>query len=200
LLTQALAPRLADGARVANLSSVLGSIASLTRFGTPSYDISKCAQNMVTALLAQALQPRGIVVLALHPGWAQTEMGGENATVPVADSVAGLLRVVVGASAEDSGGLRDWQGRALPWWAFLQACSTSSCTSRRSRPTPATPSACAPTAVRACTWCGRWGSRSRTRNCGAQGSTTTSTPACRCTTRWTRRSRRSRSATARRRG
>ena len=36
LLTQALAPRLADGARVANLSSVLGSIASLARFGSPS--------------------------------------------------------------------------------------------------------------------------------------------------------------------
>ena len=72
LLTQALAPRLADGARVANISSVLGSIASLTRFGTPSYDISKCAQNMATALLAHALQDRGIVVLALHPGWART--------------------------------------------------------------------------------------------------------------------------------
>src|SRR5690606_19761514 len=115
LLTQALEPWLADGARVANLSSVLGSIASLARFGTPSYDISKCAQNMVTALLAQALQPRGIVVLALHPGWARTEMGGEKATVPVADSVAGMLRVVAGATGDDSGAFRDWQGRTLPW-------------------------------------------------------------------------------------
>jgi len=115
LLAQALAPWLADGGRVANVSSVLGSIASVTRFGTPSYNISKCAQNMVTALLAQALQPRGIVVLALHPGWAQTDMGGDKATVPVADSVAGLLRVVAEATAEDSGGFRDWRGQPLPW-------------------------------------------------------------------------------------
>ena len=115
LLTQALAPRLADGARVANISSVLGSIASLTRFGTPSYDISKCAQNMATALLAHALQDRGIVVLALHPGWARTDMGGDNATVPVAESVAGLLRVVADATPGDSGGFRDWRGQALPW-------------------------------------------------------------------------------------
>ena len=115
LLTQALAPRLADGARVANISSVLGSIASLTRFGTPSYDISKCAQNMATALLAQALQDRDIVVLALHPGWARTDMGGDNATVPVAESVAGLLRVVADATPGDSGGFRDWRGQALPW-------------------------------------------------------------------------------------
>lgn len=115
LLAQALAPRLADGARVANLSSVLGSIASLSRFGSPSYDISKAAQNMATALLAQALQPRGIVVLALHPGWAQTDMGGDKATLPVQDSVAGLLRVVDSATPADSGSFRDWRGETLPW-------------------------------------------------------------------------------------
>lgn len=115
LLTEALADRLADGAKVANLGSVLGSIASLARFGTPSYDISKAAQNMVTALLAKALAPRGIVVLALHPGWARTDMGGDNATVPVADAVAGLLRVIDGAGAADSGSFHDWRGQALPW-------------------------------------------------------------------------------------
>jgi NAD(P)-dependent dehydrogenase (short-subunit alcohol dehydrogenase family) len=115
LVTQALAERLADGAKVANVSSVLGSIASLARFGSPSYDISKAAQNMATALLAKALAPRGIVVLALHPGWAQTDMGGDNATVPVADAVAGLLRVIDGAGAADSGGFRDWRGETLPW-------------------------------------------------------------------------------------
>jgi NAD(P)-dependent dehydrogenase (short-subunit alcohol dehydrogenase family) len=115
LLVQALAPRLADNARVANLSSVLGSIASVARFGTPSYNLSKAAQNMATALLAQALRPRGIVVLALHPGWAQTEMGGADATVPVADAVAGLLQVIAGATAEDSGSFHDWRGDTLPW-------------------------------------------------------------------------------------
>ena len=115
LVTQALAGRLADGAKVANLSSVLGSIASVSRFGSPSYDISKAAQNMATALLAKALAPRGIVVLALHPGWAQTDMGGSNATVPVADAVSGLLRVIDGARLGDSGSFRDWRGEALPW-------------------------------------------------------------------------------------
>lgn len=115
LVTEALADRLADGAKVANLSSVLGSIASLARFGTPSYDISKAAQNMATALLAKALAPRGIVVLALHPGWAQTDMGGDNATVPVADAVAGLLRVIDEAGIADSGSFHDWRGKPLPW-------------------------------------------------------------------------------------
>jgi NAD(P)-dependent dehydrogenase (short-subunit alcohol dehydrogenase family) len=115
LLTQALATRLADGARVANITSQLGSIANTTRFGTPSYDISKAAQNMATALLAAALRERGIVVVALHPGWVQTDMGGAGATVTPADSVAGLLRVIDGLKQTDSGRFLDWRAQSLPW-------------------------------------------------------------------------------------
>jgi len=115
LLTQALAPRLADGARVANITSQLGSIANTTRFGTPSYNISKAAQNMATALLAAALRERGITVVALHPGWVQTDMGGAGATVAPQQSVSGLLRVIGGLKASDSGSFLDWRGQSLPW-------------------------------------------------------------------------------------
>lgn len=115
LLSQALAPLLADGARIANLSSQLGSIAGCSRFGTPSYNISKAAQNMATVLLAQALAGRGIAVVALHPGWVRTEMGGEQATETVGESAAGLLDVVDGVTEEDSGRFLDWRGGELPW-------------------------------------------------------------------------------------
>lgn len=115
LLAQALAPVLADAGTVANISSQLGSIANTTRFGTPSYDISKAAQNMGSVLLARALAERGIVVLALHPGWVQTEMGGAQAQVAPADAVAGLLRVIDGATPAQSGSFLDWRGEALPW-------------------------------------------------------------------------------------
>ena len=115
LLTQALAPRLADGARVANITSQLGSIAATNRFGTPSYAISKAAQNMATAQLAAALRPRGIVVVALHPGWVQTDMGGSGATVSPQESVDGLLRVIDGLGDADSGRFLDWRGQSLPW-------------------------------------------------------------------------------------
>jgi NAD(P)-dependent dehydrogenase (short-subunit alcohol dehydrogenase family) len=115
LLTQALAPRLADGARVANITSQLGSIANTTRFGTPSYNISKAAQNMATALLAAALRERGISVVALHPGWVQTDMGGAGATVTPQQSVSGLLRVIAALKPSDSGSFLDWRGQSLPW-------------------------------------------------------------------------------------
>ena len=115
LLVQVLAPLLVDGARVANITSELGSIAGLARFGTPSYNISKAAQNMATALLAKALAARGIIVLALHPGWVQTDMGGSGATLTPAQSVLGLLRVIDGATLQSSGQFFNWHGDALSW-------------------------------------------------------------------------------------
>ena len=115
LLTQALAPLLADGATVANLSSELGSIAGKDAFRTPSYSISKAALNMATALLARALAERGIVVLALHPGWVQTDMGGAGAEVTPEDAVGALLTTIDRADAGDSGHVLDRHGEPLAW-------------------------------------------------------------------------------------
>src|SRR5690606_6220449 len=115
LLTQALAPLLADGARVVNLSSRLGSIASTGRFGTPSYNISKAALNMATVLLAHALADRGIVVAAFSPGWVRTEMGGDSAEVAPEDAVAGILRQVDALGAGDSGRFLGTDGETIPW-------------------------------------------------------------------------------------
>ena len=115
LLAQALAPWLADGAKIAQLSSVLGSIAGTDAFSTPSYRLSKAAQNMATRLLAAALADRGISVLALHPGWVQTDMGGDGATLPAADSARGLLGVIAAATIEDSGRFLDWRGHEVAW-------------------------------------------------------------------------------------
>ena len=115
LLAEALAPHLADGAKVANLSSVMGSIATRGEFRSPSYCASKAAQNMLNVQLARALAPRGIVVLALHPGWVRTDMGGEAAELAPDEVAAGLLRVIDGAGAAESGQFLDWRGQSVPW-------------------------------------------------------------------------------------
>lgn len=115
LLTQALAPLLADRAKVVNLSSRLGSVGLTTRFGTPSYNISKAALNMATALMARALADRGIAVIALSPGWVRTDMGGADAELEPAQAMAGLLRVAQSLGPDDSGRFLDWQGDAVPW-------------------------------------------------------------------------------------
>ncbi|TDK19542.1 SDR family oxidoreductase [Luteimonas aestuarii] len=115
LLAQALAPLLADGARIVNLSSRLGAISLAERFGTPSYNMSKAALNMATVLLARALEDRGIVAIAISPGWVRTDMGGEDAEVAVEDAAAGILGVAAKLGAGDSGRFVDWRGQSVPW-------------------------------------------------------------------------------------
>jgi NAD(P)-dependent dehydrogenase (short-subunit alcohol dehydrogenase family) len=70
---------------------------------------------MATALLAKALAARGIIVLALHPGWVQTDMGGNGATLTPAQSVQGLLQVIEGATPRSSGQFFDWRGEPMAW-------------------------------------------------------------------------------------
>ena len=117
LLTQALAPLLAKGqhAIVANISSQLGSIARTDSFYTPSYAISKAALNMATVLLAHGLADSGACVIALHPGWVKTDMGGTGAPISPAASVAGILGVIAELKPKDSGTFVDYLGHPMPW-------------------------------------------------------------------------------------
>ena len=117
LTTQTFADLLRRGTspKVANVSSQLGSIGNAASFGTPSYSISKAALNMATVQLARALEPDNIPVIALHPGWAQTDMGGPQAQVTPTEAVAGMLREIDALTPATSGRFRDWQGRTLPW-------------------------------------------------------------------------------------
>ena len=116
LLTQALAPSFVDAARVVNITSELGSIAQTTSVYTPSYAISKAALNMATRLLSIALAEQGgTVVVALSPGWARTDMGGDNAPLSVQASVAAMLRVIDGLGQADNGKFLSHDGAELPW-------------------------------------------------------------------------------------
>lgn len=116
-LAQAVAPMLVKGRapRIANLSSVLGSIERNEAFRTPSYAISKSALNMATVLLARALAEHGVHVVALHPGWVRTDMGGKDAQVEPADSVRGMLAVIAALDAQRSGQFVDYLGQRVPW-------------------------------------------------------------------------------------
>ncbi|HEY2344733.1 MAG TPA: SDR family oxidoreductase [Xanthomonadaceae bacterium] len=117
LLAQALAPLLAKGRTpvVANISSQLGSIARTTNFYSISYAVSKAALNMASVLLARGVAAQGICVVAFHPGWVKTDMGGAGAPLAAADSVAGLLGVIGRLKPEDSGRFLDHLGQPMPW-------------------------------------------------------------------------------------
>lgn len=118
LLTQACAGLLqhADGARVVNVSTVMGSIAGTDTFRTPSYAMSKAALNMATRLLAAELSPQGITVTAFHPGWVQTDMGGANAPLTVDQAATLLIDRALALRPGDAGRfIASEDGRDIPW-------------------------------------------------------------------------------------
>ena len=119
LVTQALTPLLEkSGAqpKVVCITSGLGSIANADglSFGL-SYGMSKAALNMGVKKLAPELQRRGIAIVALHPGWVQTDMGGSAAPLRPPESIRGMLAVIDRLTVADNGRFVTYEGKELPW-------------------------------------------------------------------------------------
>lgn len=114
-LTTALMAKLekAKQARVANITSQMGSIADNSSGGSIAYRMSKTALNMFTKCLA--IEKRNLITLCLHPGWVQTDMGGRGAMVTPQKSVEGLLNVILEAGPDRSGHFVRFDGKEVGW-------------------------------------------------------------------------------------
>ncbi len=99
---------------IAMLSSKMGSIDDNGSGGGYIYRSSKTALNQVVKSLSIDLAGHGISVVALHPGWVQTDMGGMNAETTVTDSVSGMRKSLLNSS-ERSGQFIDLDGSNIPW-------------------------------------------------------------------------------------
>jgi NAD(P)-dependent dehydrogenase (short-subunit alcohol dehydrogenase family) len=100
--------------RVISVSSQMGSLAG---HGTDhyAYRSSKAALNKVMKSLAKDLEPSGVLVCPIHPGWVKTDMGGSNAQITVAQSAAGIYRLIDTLTAAKSGHFLAWDSEELPW-------------------------------------------------------------------------------------
>jgi NAD(P)-dependent dehydrogenase (short-subunit alcohol dehydrogenase family) len=99
---------------IALMSSRLGSIAESSGMTLP-YATSKAALNMLAKGLAATLAARGVIVVALSPGWVKTDMGGAAAPLSPQTSVAGLRKVVQRVQPADSGRFLSYDGSTIPW-------------------------------------------------------------------------------------
>lgn len=119
LVAQAVAPLLEKGGTAPKVVCITSQLGSITKaeglsFGL-SYGMSKAALNMGVKKLSPEMKRRGIAIVALHPGWVQTDMGGKNATLRPEQSIAGMLKVIDGLTTADNGRFLTYAGEELPW-------------------------------------------------------------------------------------
>lgn len=101
--------------KVANISSLMGSIDDCMSGRSYAYRTSKTGLNMITKILAVEGKLDNITVTSYHPGWAKTDMGGERAPVPASVSVQGLIGLIDQQTTERSGRFFEYTGEELPW-------------------------------------------------------------------------------------
>ena len=114
-LIQALAPAMRERGygRIVNVSSGLGQLNGMLG-GYPAYRVSKAALNALTRIFAAELHGSGVLVNAVCPGWAKTDMGGPQAQL---EPEVAVSTIVWAATLPDDGPTGGFfrSGQPIPW-------------------------------------------------------------------------------------
>ncbi len=121
---QAMLPllRATPGARIVNVSSGVGSLTQNADpafayrgiFG-PVYPASKTALNALTLAMAIELEPEGIRVSAVSPGFTKTNLNNYAGTETVEEGAREAVRVALLGPDAPTGGFTGSGGRTIPW-------------------------------------------------------------------------------------
>ena len=97
------------------ISSRMGSIGLMAASGSVTYRASKAALNAVVKAASLEWGPKGVTCMTFHPGWVKTDMGGAEADIEPAVSIAGVRKVIANATRESNGRFFDYTGKELAW-------------------------------------------------------------------------------------
>ncbi len=111
---QAFLPRMAAGSKVINITSQLAA-STWPYGGFYAYAGAKAALNRMMRSVAIDLKERGVIVGVVHPGWVQTDMGGDAAEITPTESAAGIRKVAADWTLETSGDFLKWNGETHAW-------------------------------------------------------------------------------------
>ena len=100
---------------IINFSSEAGSIGACGRQSEYSYCMSKAALNMASQILQNAVKEEGIKVLALHPGWFSSDMGGVEAPTTPSEAADEIVNLLVNPPGLDGPVFVNSQGNTLEW-------------------------------------------------------------------------------------
>jgi NAD(P)-dependent dehydrogenase (short-subunit alcohol dehydrogenase family) len=115
LVTQMLRQQLVRGAKVALITSRMGSVTDNTSGGRYGYRMSKAALNIAGVSLAHDLKEQEVAVALLHPGYVQTEMVNHSGDISAAVAVERLMQRIEELNIINSGTFWHSNGEVLPW-------------------------------------------------------------------------------------
>jgi NAD(P)-dependent dehydrogenase (short-subunit alcohol dehydrogenase family) len=115
MLTQMLRKQLVKGAKVALITSRMGSVTDNTSGGYYGYRMSKAALNIAGVSLAHDMKKQDVAVALLHPGFVQTEMVNYNGDISAAVAVERLIQRIEELNLGNTGTFWHSNGEVLPW-------------------------------------------------------------------------------------
>ncbi len=114
-LTVALLNHLKPQAKLAFITSRMGSMGDNQSGGFYGYRMSKAALNAAAVSLARDLSGRGIAVGILHPGYVQTAMVNYGGDISAETAAERLVKRIDELNLANSGGFWHSNGERLPW-------------------------------------------------------------------------------------
>lgn len=115
LVTESLMDNLGEGAKVAMITSRMGSVEDNTSGGHYGYRMSKAALNAAGKSLSVDLKKRGVAVALLHPGFVSTEMVGGQGDITPDQAAERLVQRIDELTLENTGSFWHSNGDCLPW-------------------------------------------------------------------------------------
>jgi len=112
---QGLLGNLGKGSKVAIMTSRMGSVGDNDSGGYYGYRASKAAVNAIGKSLAVDLQPRGVSVFLMPPGYVATDMVGRSGDISPEVAAQRLVGLLDKLGLEDTGSFRHSNGSELPW-------------------------------------------------------------------------------------
>ncbi|MEZ9198334.1 SDR family oxidoreductase [Shewanella sp. 10N.286.54.B9] len=114
-VVEALQTQLTRGAKVAMITSRMGSIEDNTSGGRYGYRMSKAALNAASMSLSHDLAHREVAVGIYHPGYVQTDMVNHGGDISATESAGRIVGLIEQLDMSQSGVFRHSNGQVLPW-------------------------------------------------------------------------------------